>query len=147
MPKTAAVTPSAPPPPAGSEAPGDEHVDCPPATATDVIALLADRDAVGPAEMCIGEAAMLAIDRVLLDDRGSEDDGPALPSGSPEAFLNGSLHLVSRTPLGSAADADLVPANVPVAACAAPMSLCPQCGSSKTWRLHGVSTGRFACFA
>jgi len=49
--------------------------------------LLVDRDAVGPAEMCIGEAAMLAMDHVLLDDRGSEDDGPELPSGAPEAAL------------------------------------------------------------
>jgi hypothetical protein len=82
---------------------------------------------------------------VLLNKHCPDNDCPEQSSGSPEADIDGSLHLVSRKPVGSAGAGNLPTTNVPVSASVAPLPLCPKCGSSNTWRIHGARAGRFAC--
>ena len=82
---------------------------------------------------------------VLSDNHCPDYDCSEQSSGSTKACLEGSLHSVSPKPIGSAGAGDIPTANVPMAASAAPLPLCPQCGSSKTWNIYGARTGRFAC--
>jgi hypothetical protein len=76
-----------------------------------------------------------------------DPDCPEPSSGAQEVCLDESSQLNSRTPMGSAGAGDLPTAHVPMLASVAPLPLCPECGSSKTWRIYESRAGRYLCGA